>query len=548
MTMSSLDSGSMQNENKQQRSHDSRNGAMAQLELPVVQKLNQCFVRREIIRETRNICPENIVVKFSRACPSSTLSHCRIPFLLIALLVTAQTVATGQTRPYVRVEVVSLVPAQVRVEVQNSRPQRSWSFRNTVGRVIGLGTRIEQFRASSSGPGENRASLVAAGEFTVSDETSKVQYVVNLSALSPSSDRAHVSWLGQNEGLLMLGDLLPTSVLDENLSLDVVLPPEWSASAFAESERGTFSVDKPAETIIAIGTRIKQKTKQVGALKLTTSLAGDWTIKEDDITKVAQKIIREYNKLTGFALSQSAHLIFISDRNSGPEVWSAEARGRTVTLVMGTNARREALLGRASVVLAHELFHLWVPNSLSLNGEYAWFFEGFTLYQALLTTLKFKWIDFQEFLRTLAAVHDAYYLAPEKDRWSLFQLSERRWTIGTPLVYEKGMLVAFLYDLERRFGTNGKETLSDIYRQLFSHHRASALAANEVIIGLLNEAQGMSDFSSNFVTNPGSLKLADTLPRYGIRLERDNFRTTLRVASDLNDIQRRILRGFRYKK
>ena len=63
-------------------------------------------------------------------------------------------------------------------------------------------------------------------------------------------------------------------------------------------------------------------------------------------------------------------------------------------LLMGTGGSRKQRLNRLGILLSHELFHLWVPNSLSLDGDYDWFFEGFTLYLALLTDVRLGLISF----------------------------------------------------------------------------------------------------------------------------------------------------------
>ena len=104
-------------------------------------------------------------------------------------------------------------------------------------------------------------------------------------------------------------------------------------------------------------------------------------------------------------------------------------------------------MAKLGIVLSHELFHLWVPNSLSLKGDYDWFFEGFTLYQALRTDLRLGLISFDDYLATIAKVYDSYRSSVDADRISLIEASERRWTTSSSLVYEKGMLVAFIYDL-----------------------------------------------------------------------------------------------------
>ena len=68
--------------------------------------------------------------------------------------------------------------------------------------------------------------------------------------------------------------------------------------------------------------------------------------------------------------------------------------------------------GQLEVIFSHEVLHLWVPNALQLRGDYDWFFEGFTLYTALLTALDLKAIDFREYLDTLARVYDSYISYP----------------------------------------------------------------------------------------------------------------------------------------
>ena len=64
---------------------------------------------------------------------------------------------------------------------------------------------------------------------------------------------------------------------------------------------------------------------------------------------------------------------------------------------------------KLGILLAHELFHLWVPNSLKLAGDYDWFFEGFTIYQALRLDLRLHLISFDDYLDTIARVYDSYF-------------------------------------------------------------------------------------------------------------------------------------------
>ncbi len=85
-------------------------------------------------------------------------------------------------------------------------------------------------------------------------------------------------------------------------------------------------------------------------------------------------------------------------------MWKAETRGSTVVLLVNPAERKQMWTGQLGVIFTHEMLHLWVPNALKLEGDYDWFFEGFTMYVALRTALELKIIKFNGFLNTLGGV------------------------------------------------------------------------------------------------------------------------------------------------
>ena len=233
---------------------------------------------------------------------------------------------------------------------------------------------------------------------------------------------------------------------------------------------------------------------------------------------------------------------------AGPDRWSAETRGNDVVLLLGRRADGDRVLAMLGIVLAHELFHLWVPNSLKLNGDYDWFFEGFTLYEALRMDLRLGFISFDEYLNTIARVYDSYMSATEADKFSLIQASQRRWTTSSAVVYDRGMLVAFVYDLMLRKASNCKASLDDVYRQLFRSYSTGQGSANEIIIRLLEEHEGLHSFGQDYVLSAGKINLESVLSPYGLRIEQGVSAATttrLAVASDITEPQRKILRCLR---
>jgi len=226
--------------------------------------------------------------------------------------------------------------------------------------------------------------------------------------------------------------------------------------------------------------------------------------------------------------------------------WRAETRGGTVVLLIDPSANFKNWAGLLGVIFTHELLHLWVPNRLGLEGDYDWFFEGFTLYTALQTALKLKIIDFKEYLDTLARVYDSYL--SHDDDLSLIDASERRWTTPGSLVYDKGMLLAFLYDLTIRKESRGATTLADRYRELFARQAAANANGNEAIIALLDSPPAMNGFARGYVETKAKLELEQVLPSYGLTLNSSGKQSQLSVNPDLNVEQKRLLRSLGYRK
>ena len=119
-------------------------------------------------------------------------------------------------------------------------------------------------------------------------------------------------------------------------------------------------------------------------------------------------------------------------------------------------------MAQLSTPLTHELFHLWVPNGLALDGDYDWFYEGFTIYRAARTAVSLDLLTLPEFLNALARAYDASHA--QTNSLSLIEASRTRWTTGQSAVYSKGMVVAFILDLRTRTASRGKRSIDDAYR------------------------------------------------------------------------------------
>ena len=455
----------------------------------------------------------------------------------------------------VRLKIASLSPAIIRIDGDFRQKSDTWSFLNTSGRVIGLGERIEKLTGVDSNGDNVLVRKISPAEFKSEKPVSHFTYEVRVSEPSNPADGAHVSWLNEHGGYLMLADLLPSMASEHKgpsgVQIEFQLPSHWDIASSAQASReGQYEVPDPVDAVFFVGRDLRVKHKQIGSAEVLFASVGEWSLPSDSVTATAAMIMRDHARRAGFEFHGRAVLMLAPYPGTvGAERWTAETRGSNVVLLLGRHSPPDVLLGRLGVVLTHELFHLWVPGALSFDGDYDWFYEGFTLYQALRSSVRLGFIDFQEYLSTMARVYDAYLATTDRDRLSLVEASQRRWTIASSLVYDKGMLVAFLCDLGLRSASGNRRSLDDVYRELFRRQRLGAARAdgNESIISLLNQVLGNEQFTRRYISTPGAIRLESELAAYGLVVESSDNRSRLKVG-DLSNEQRRVLGSLGYRK
>jgi len=495
-------------------------------------------------------------VKKSRAKPTGRKENrkdkqktLRLPLRLCAFArdyfaaICALIILCASAQANTRVTISMPTPAEIRVEAELSSPSRSWSFRNSYAGVLGIAERVGDFRAMGAAGQDAQARKSAAGEFRSELDATRIIYTVKLSE-PRATDVPYVSWLAGDRGLLMFADLIPQDL--ETLSAEFKLPTGWTIeSSLVADASDRYPVFEPQKAVFFAGRTLRKASNTIEGAALDVVLTGSWPFKEAETLDVANTVFRKYLDLTAFKLPDKATIIVTPfPIDAGKSEWKAETRGSTVIL-LGNPKKFDFWRNRLRIIFSHELLHLWVPNSLKLEGDYDWFFEGFTLYTAVRTTQELGGIDFKEMLNTLGRVYDVYLSHPDEE--SLIEASETRWTNPIGQVFIKGMLVAFLYDLKIRKESGGKLTLDDRYRELFRRRVAANANGNEVIIAVLDSAPAMSGFVKPYAESNTKLELEQVLPVYGLTLDSSKKKSQLRVSRDLNAEQQQLLRSLGYR-
>jgi hypothetical protein len=472
--------------------------------------------------------------------PGLPLRLCAFAGKLLTLLVLLNLASIANAQPRVTISILN--PGELKIEAEKFPPSHTWSFRNAYANALGVAERVHEFKAFEDLFQILEVNRIAVGEYRSKLAANKIAYSVKLST-PISTGWSHVSWLAEDRGYLMLADLVPMDL--EKFSIRFDLPAGWTVeSSIAPDANGQFKVSDPVKAVFFVGRSLRKVSANLDGGVFDVVLSGKWSFKDSEAVKAATRVMQKYVAITRFKLVGKS-MIMISPPPIQPKKneWWAETRGSTAALLI--DPRGDALRGQLNVILAHELLHLWVPNSLKLAGDYDWFFEGFTLYMALRMALELDVIKFKEFLNTLGRAYDTYLSQPDDS--SLIEASERRWTTGGSQVYVKGMLVAFLYDLLVRKDSSGKTTLEDRYRELFSTSVAEQEQGNEVIIRVLGSSPAMVEFTRSYIERARKVELERVLPAYGLQLDASGKGSQLGVSRELSVEQRQLLRSLGYR-
>jgi len=477
---------------------------------------------------------------------------------LIVLFAGLGAVTSGYAQSLsVTAEVLPGAPGRLLMQGSGS-PHQRWSFRDSYGGILGLGNRVRGFQLLDATGKQVAVRRIAPGQFASAVPATNFKYEIELAAAPRAADAALTSWLGTECGVLMFGDLLPESPASpagakSAISVHLALPLDWAAYAGDAAKQQTqFEIVDDDHAAVVVGKKIRVLTRESMRKPFILVTSGEWAFSDNDALDVAMRVLHHHSNNVGESPCDSASLVLLPiPQATAANKWSAQTRGCAVTLLMGRVPSKVGALSQLELALTHELFHFWVPNGLGLTGDYDWFYEGFTMYEAARAAVRLDLISFEQFLNAIADAYDGSSGRDAQDL-SLIEASKQRWTGGYSTVYSKAMVVAFLYDLNLRWKAKGKRSLDDVYRTIVQNYAAKqslsapAPEANSAVVGALRLELSDQDFVNRLVLTRATIDLQKELAPFGLRVERPGVRTHISTDSRLAGRQRDLLKQLGY--
>ena len=359
----------------------------------------------------------------------------------------------------------------------------------------------------------------------------KINFEMRLSQVREAArdpgNYALTSSLSREAGFLLLADLLPEICIsnqcqNNNLQFSLQLPAEWSAASTESKTSDFYTISDWHKATIFIG-KLRKKTLQANQMKIEVAIAGQHLIRDEEVTNIAKAIADEQSKMLG-TINKNNYLVTLAPFPipiTGLRS-SALTRGRTVIMMMNAEPNEKLALRHFQKHLAHEMFHYYLPEGFNVRENFDWFWEGFTRYIALLTLHRLRMFDLPVMLEEMSYEYQFYSNNPLRNKLSLIDLSPEKFAnpASYELIYHKGTLVAWLYDLELRTQTEGHKNVLTVMRDLYqTYGNNQQEIGNREIVEALGKAAKLNSFTNDYIKGTKEIDLTERLKKYGLSVE-----------------------------
>ncbi len=441
------------------------------------------------------------------------------------------------------IKIDSESPQKVAIQGRFLSPNagKNLSFLQNYGHISRLAERISNVVLFDENDIRIKNRRMIWGEYLANEEFTKWSYEVDLTPLKQPSAAAHVSWL-DNGGILMLADLLPQLGKKKSAKIKVEIPNNWTLVTNEIIDGPSVFRVRDIEKAVIFLVGLHDNSRHISKA-VDLNISDSWLFSEMDAKEIAESIFGEYGRIF-HSVSSGPVLIGIRKYPLPTTVdnWEADTRGRTITIVSSDTPFRSQSIQRLHEQLRHEMFHLWIPNGVSLTGNYDWFYEGFALYQSLNTGVALNRIRFDDYLDTLSRAYDID--RAQKQKVSLIEASKNRWVDdNNTRVYARGMLVAFLCDLALLEKSKGKRSVTDILRKLYEDHRppSAEMDGNTAVLELLRSHDELRPIIDRNITGSESVDWNDLIKAAGLETDPTTQTTNLKVTAKPSGRQKDLL-------
>lgn len=302
----------------------------------------------------------------------------------------------------------------------------------------------------------------------------------------------------------------------DRVTLDIDAPEEWEiiTSLGVGATWDVDGVDDLLDTLICAGDYFTAcfelaHSGSDAVTKVHVSVRGERDWDDGEFVRQLRGLVR--GQMDFFGGEHPAPVQFVAlhilpkGENARIPAFNRRAPGHDTVLALHTAHRSPEdfeFLG----MLAHEHLHNWYPNVMKSDLG-PWFMEGLNDYVTYRGLQANGLHSREQFAAMLSKWHREYYYCLERGDKML-------------MPYRRGMLAAWVFDIELRRATEGRRGLTDVLRNLIGSKPEGGVVQRSHFVTMLKKVSGrdMESLYKHLVEDDGAVDLAKYLEGSGFRM------------------------------
>ena len=431
----------------------------------------------------------------------------------------------------INIRSVSPPIAEIRGHYTQSSVNKNFSFLRDYAGFSNLADRLSDIHLEDKDGKPVAFKQFVPGEYVASADFARWSYKIDLTPQKRPTAAAHISWIGTDDGLLFLDDLLPIRSAKDCSSptVNVRVANGWTVIGDDSS-----AVDCTSHKVYFLS----QRARVSGFSEpVDLAISGKWGFLDLSASEFVHEIYYAYANLFDGEPPGKKHVYILPfPVTVSPGNWEADTRGDTVVILSSDTPFQSQSGQRLHEQLRHEMFHLWIPNGIYLKGRYDWFYEGFALYGSLKLAVARNRIRFEDYLDTLGRAMTVD--AALSGRKSLIEASNLRASGNDTILYARGMLVAFMTDLTMLSRSRGRHDVTSLLRSIYQKYKDPRNEAdgNQAVLAAIDDSE-----IERYVKNGELINWTSVLSTAGIERQDRTGSISLMVTAKPNGSQRKLL-------
>lgn len=304
--------------------------------------------------------------------------------------------------------------------------------------------------------------------------------------------------------------------IEEPHRVDLDLPTAWKTSVTALPRDSVEpahrymaeNFDQLVDSPILLGNPTIQPFEVGGATHYLVNQGGGPLWNAAEAAADTAKIVAEHQRMWGTVPYERYYFLNLVAESGG----GLEHDNSTVLLTSRWSFRDPRSYQRWLGLVSHEFFHTWNVRRLRPRGlssydyevenyfDELWVAEGITSYYDDLALARASLNSPEEYLSALSRQITTLQTTPGRRRQSLDESSHDTWIKfyrsnensrnTTISYYNKGAVVAFLFDIQVRMATNNSRSLDDVMRQLYDQFGNGRGYTNQDVLDTASEISG----------------------------------------------------------